>query len=276
MLTGRRCAVLGSPVAHSLSPVIHRAAYEWLGLDWRYDAVEVDEAGFDAFVDSLDGSWRGLSCTMPLKEVAALAGTPDEDVVLTGAANTVLLDAPRTVHNTDIPGLIDAFRAAGVSRVEHAAILGNGATARSAVVALARLGARGITVLGRNPERVGQLVSWAQDAGLPASAGAWSEGVPGEAEALVSTVPAAAAATVLPATAPAPEGRLRAVFDVIYHPWPTPLAAAAQASGVLTLNGLDLLVHQAAHQLKHMTGQIVPVSVLESAVRAEVLRRSAT
>ena len=85
-----QAAVLGSPIAHSLSPVIHAAAYAHLGLDWSYGRVELQPGGFADFVNGLDDSWRGLSVTMPLKEVAAECGIPDEDVRLTGVANTVV------------------------------------------------------------------------------------------------------------------------------------------------------------------------------------------
>src|SRR4051794_12969885 len=102
--TSRRAAVLGSPIAHSLSPALHRAAYIELGLDWTYDAIECDEAALPAFVQSLDASWVGLSLTMPLKRaVLPLLAEMSETVRLTGAANTVLFRDGRTVgDNTDV------------------------------------------------------------------------------------------------------------------------------------------------------------------------------
>ena len=108
----RRCAVLGSPIAHSLSPVLHRAAYDALGLDWSYDAVEVSEDGLPGFLDGLDGSWRGLSLTMPLKRtVVPLLDEMSARAAQARAANTVVLDAGRRVgHNTDIPGAVAAIR----------------------------------------------------------------------------------------------------------------------------------------------------------------------
>lgn len=268
MLT--RCAVLGSPIGHSLSPVIHRAAYAQLGLDdWRYDAYEIDAAGFPAFLAGLDDTWRGLSCTMPLKEAAAACGEPDDDVRLTGVANTVVLDrGARAVHNTDIAGFADALRAAGADPWGPALLVGNGATARSALVALHRLGASRIQVLGRDEARVAAFVRWARERALPAEpAGASSTDV----RVVVSTVPSVGTDELLRRLAGL--GALEVVFDAIYHPWPTPLAARAAALGVTVLSGLELLVGQAAHQIRLMTGHDVPPEILMSAVRAELSRR---
>jgi shikimate dehydrogenase len=272
-----RAAVLGSPVAHSLSPVIHRAAYDWLGLDWSYEKVELEREAFAPFVDGLDASWRGLSVTMPLKEEAARCGEPDDDVVLTGVANTVVLEADgRRVYNTDIPGLIAALTAAGVSQVRAATLVGNGATARSALVGLVRLGAEEVDVVGRDPQRVQAFLDWAH-AALPVEVHARTWGAPLDPgdDVLVSTIPAAGMDNLLDHLGVVGEpGELGAVFDVIYHPWPTPLAARAATAGATVVSGLDLLVHQAAHQVRLMTGRDVPVDVLMSAVRAELQRRS--
>ena len=266
--------MLGSPIAHSLSPVIHRAAYARLGLDWSYHAIEVQPDGFDAFVDALDDTWRGLSVTMPLKEHAARCGEPDDDVRLTGVANTVVLGERRQVHNTDIPGLIDALAGQGLTRVRSATLIGNGATSRSALVALVRSGAELVEVQGRSPERLADLRRWAEGV-LTVEVQPRSLGAPldPECELLVSTVPSAALQTHLQTLEVEHCPALRGVFDVIYHPWPTPLAQHAALRGVALLSGLDLLVHQARHQVRLFTGMDVPVETLMSAVRAELRRR---
>src|SRR6478672_13023433 len=150
----RRLAVVGSPIAHSLSPALHAAAYRALGLDWVYERHEVREHELRGFVDGLDGSWRGISATMPLKdELARLADECDRIVALTGAANTLLLadDGRRIVRNTDVAGVERALRDAGLERAEHAVIAGAGATARSVLVALDGLGLRSATVAVREP-----------------------------------------------------------------------------------------------------------------------------
>ena len=128
-----RAAVLGSPIEHSLSPVIHLAAYAHLGLDWGYERVELQPEGFVGFVDALDDTWRGLSVTMPLKEQAAVCGVPDADVSLTGAANTVVPGPVRHVYNTDIVGLMDALRVEGLHELNVATIIGNGPDALTRV-----------------------------------------------------------------------------------------------------------------------------------------------
>ncbi len=271
-----RAAVLGSPIEHSLSPVIHLAAYAHLGLDWGYERVELQPEGFVGFVDALDDTWRGLSVTMPLKEQAAVCGVPDADVSLTGAANTVVPGLVRHVYNTDIVGLMDALRVEGLHELNVATIIGNGATARSAAVALARSGVRVIEVQGRNPDRLAEFRDWAEHACdvevQPRSLGAPLDPA---SDVLISTTPSAALQGRLDTLAIELCPALRGVFDVIYHPWPTPLAQRASEAGLTMLSGLDLLVHQARHQVRLFTGMDVPVEVLMSAVRAELERRGA-
>ena len=157
----RRCAVVGAPIAHSLSPALHRAAYAALGLDWTYGAVLVDSAGLEEYIDGLDESWRGLSLTMPLKRtVVPLLDTSDDWVRLSGVANTLVID-PGSRHgfNTDIPGAIAAMQERLPSPPESAVVLGGGATATSVLLALAELGCRAVTVLVRDPARAEETVA---------------------------------------------------------------------------------------------------------------------
>ena len=153
---GRRCAVLGSPVAHSLSPALHRAAYRELGLDWRYDAMEVDAGGLAEFLGSLGPEWRGLSLTMPLKRVVMpLLAQVSDTARLAGVANTVLVGDDGTLagHNTDVTGMVRALGERDVHRVATATVVGGGATATSALLALSRLGCHDLTLLVREPDR---------------------------------------------------------------------------------------------------------------------------
>ena len=263
-MTGRRCAVLGSPIAHSLSPALHRAAYAELGLDWVYEAHDVTEDRLPGFLDELDGSWRGLSLTMPLKR-SVLPLLDD----LTGrgqqaqAVNTVLLErGRRTGHNTDVPGISTALRERYDGVVERAVVVGGGATAASAVLGLADLGCHTVTLFVRDADRARAT---AETAGRHPSRPTvdvhllGSEPVP--ADVLVSTIPARAqTASVLTLAEP-----VRAVFDVIYDPWPTPLARSTRGERVL-VSGLDLLVHQAALQVALMTGaDEVPLAAMRRA-----------
>jgi shikimate dehydrogenase len=263
-----RCAVAGSPIGHSLSPVLHRAAYAHLGLDWQYERHEVGEGGLAAFVAGLDATWRGLSLTMPLKhEAVRLATEVSELAQRVGAANTLVLGPGGAyADNTDVPGLAAALRERGVGSADRAAVLGGGATAASAVAALAGITGR-VDVVVRDPARAAGVLQVADAAGIACTLLPWRDADSALAAPLVvSTTPKGAAdglAGHLPA-APA------VLFDVLYDPWPTPLAAAWGAAGGTVLGGLDLLVHQAVLQVELMTGQVVPVDVLRAALAGPV------
>lgn len=258
---GRRCAVLGSPVRHSLSPVLHREAYAELGLDWTYTAVELTEAGLAGYVGALDASWRGLSVTMPLKRRAAeLADELDPWAARSGVANTLLLADGRVRGlNTDIPGAVAAITAALGPRppvVGRAAVLGGGATAASMLLALGELGVATVTVRVRDPARAtaglaAVLAAGLADGALPeVSIEPLDAGPPDSVDLVVSTLPEGALAeeqVALWSGSPV-------VFDASYHPWPTRLAVAAGDAGATVVTGLDLLVHQAVLQVEAMTG----------------------
>ncbi|HEY0237696.1 MAG TPA: shikimate dehydrogenase [Friedmanniella sp.] len=260
-----RCAVLGSPIGHSLSPVLHQAAYAELGLTgWSYGRAEVRGDGLAAFVDGLDDSWRGLSLTMPLKvAVLELAGVTfvSDAARLTGAGNTLLLDGPaRQVHNTDVGGLVSAVRQVASAAVETVTVVGSGATARSSVAAAAELGAHRVHVLARDPQKAEALRPLAAAVGLELVVVPWGS-TPPHADLLVSTVTAGAVDDRAEALA----GSADLVFDVVYDPWPTPLADAAGRAGVRVLDGLDLLVGQAVLQVELMIGQRPSSAVLRAA-----------
>ncbi|MDX6375345.1 MAG: shikimate dehydrogenase [Nocardioidaceae bacterium] len=263
-----RCAVLGDPVDHSLSPVIHRAAHVALGLsDWQYDAVQVPAGGLSAFLDELDpAQWRGLSLTMPLKrEAVPLLGSYDEWVRATGACNTVLLEPDGTRHglNTDVTGALMVLNEHDVP-MQRAVVLGGGATATSLLLALAERGMRHATLVVRDPDRAAQTVH-----AVLAHRSAPSVEVVGmdaveelTGDVLVSTVPASAQTPELLASV----AGVPVVFEVVYEPWPTPLTAEAERSGRTVLNGLDLLVAQAVNQVVAMTGRYdVPAGAMRRA-----------
>ena len=258
----RRCAVLGSPIAHSLSPALHRAAYAELGLHWTYDRFEVGEDGLADFVAGCDATWRGLSLTMPLKVIALELGEVDPLAAQVGAANTLVFDDDgfRRLHNTDVGGLVWALRRAGVDALPRVTLLGTGATARSALLSVAQLGARQVTVVARTVTRVEPLADLGRSLGVEVRPLPWSSQLP-PADALLSTAVAGAADSLAEAAA----GSAPLVFDAIYHPWPTALAVAADATGCRLVNGLDLLVGQALLQLELMTGHAVDPAVLYSA-----------
>jgi len=259
-----RLAVLGSPIHHSLSPAIHRAAYEELGLDWTYVAAEVAAGGLSAWVNSLDEDWRGLSLTMPLKrEVVPILAARHPLVDVVGAANTVLLSQNGLAgFNTDVFGIVAALRAAGLARVSHVHMFGSGATAASALVALAQLGARRVTVEARTVENAAPLLSIGQRLGIEVLVIplVFESRVARDVDLVVSTTPGGAA--VAP---PIREAiRRRAVlFDVAYSPWPSPLARDWLEVGGRVVSGLDMLLYQAVGQVRvFLTGD--PDLVLEN------------
>jgi shikimate dehydrogenase len=254
--TGRRCAVLGSPIGHSLSPVLHRAAYDALELDWSYDAFDVTEETLSGFVAGLTPDYRGLSITMPLKAAAIPLCSHVSDVgQLVGSVNTVLLEADgsRFGDNTDVAGLVAALNEHGVDRIDSAVIVGTGSTAASALAAVVGLGATRIVVLARTPVKAARLVEIGDRFGSEVKVAAAPLGRAAEAasgDVLVSTIPAAAQA----AHAGALAGLAPVVLDVTYHPANTPLVAAATAAGSIVVPGFSMLVHQAARQVELMTG----------------------
>lgn len=263
----RRAAVLGSPIAHSLSPVLHRAAYRELGLShWSYDRFEVDEDALPGFIDGLDRSWAGLSLTMPLKRaVIPLLDGISDTASSVEAVNTVVLtaDGRRYGDNTDIPGMIAALRERGVERVPSAAVLGAGATASSALAALARICTGEVTAYVRSAARAEEMRGWGERLGVAVRIADWADAAGAfEAPLVVATTPAGTT-DALAAAVPERPGTL---FDVLYDPWPTSLAAAWSRNGGAVVGGLDLLVHQAVLQVEQMTGaEKAPLAAMREA-----------
>jgi shikimate dehydrogenase len=262
--------VLGSPIAHSLSPVLHRAAYAALGLEgWTYDAYDVTADRLADFLADLDRSWAGLSLTMPLKAaVLPMLDGASPLVEAVGAANTVLLrDGRRLGENTDVPGMVAALATHGVSgagSVPSAAVLGGGATARSALAALAAVTGE-VTVYVRTPDRAAALDATAGAVGLGLTVRPWSRVVEAlGARLVVNTTPAGAADPLVAAVPPS----VGTLFEVLYEPWPTPLAAAWVARRAGVVDGLDLLVQQAALQVGLMTGVDLEAAELAGLMRS--------
>ncbi|MGI5400260.1 shikimate dehydrogenase [Streptomyces sp. CA-135486] len=263
----RRAAVLGSPIAHSLSPVLHRAAYAELGLaHWSYDRFEVDEAALPGFLDGLDSSWAGLSLTMPLKRaILPLLDGISDTAASVEAVNTVVFtdDGRRIGDNTDIPGMIAALRERGVDKVDSAAVLGAGATASSALAALSRICTGPVTAYVRSAARADEMRGWGRRLGVEVHIADWAEADAALSAPLVIATTPAGATDDLAAEVPERPGTL---FDVLYEPWPTALAAAWPARGGAVVGGLDLLVHQAVLQVEQMTGRApAPLAAMRAA-----------
>lgn len=259
----RRAAVLGHPVSHSLSPVLHRAAYRALGLDdWSYDAADVDAGELADHVAGLDATWAGLSLTMPLKGPAFdVASWVSPLARATGAINTLVRrDDGWHGDNTDVHGLVVALREAGIEHLTELLVVGSGATARSAVEAAGRLGASRVTFMVRGSARP-ETVAQAGRAGLEVAQtplGRW----PPVVDVVVATVPPASTSTWA--------GTLttggRALLDVVYGGGPTPLMLAASRAGYAVVPGTEMLLHQAAEQVRSMTGHAPPVAAMRAAL----------
>ncbi|MDH6552640.1 shikimate dehydrogenase [Streptomyces sp. SAI-208] len=263
----RRAAVLGKPIAHSLSPVLHRTAYEELGLTgWSYDRFELDEAALPGFVERLGPEWAGLSVTMPLKRaVIPLLDGISDTAASVEAVNTVVFteDGRRLGDNTDIPGMVAALRERGIEQVDSAAILGAGATASSALAALARICTGEVVAYVRSEARAAEMRQWGERLDVEVRTADWADAAEAlRAPLVIATTPAGATDALAHAV---PE-RPAALFDVLYDPWPTELAARWSMIGGAVVSGLDLLVHQAVLQVEQMTGlSPAPVDAMRKA-----------
>src|SRR5215218_7243248 len=242
-----RAAVLGRPVSHSLSPLLHRAAYAALGLtDWSYDALDIGAEDLPVLLAGLDEEWRGFSVTMPCKQAAVdVADVVEPLPGLLHAANTLVrTGAGWRAENTDVGGIGMALQLAGVEEVGAATLIGAGGTAAAAAVALASLGADRVDIVVREPSRAADVTR----------------------VLVVSTVPIGAQPHLLHL----PWRRHHTVLDVLYAPWPTPLAEQVTAVGGRVASGLDVLFWQATAQVELMTGLPAPISAMRSALDAAV------
>jgi shikimate dehydrogenase len=263
-----RAAVLGKPVAHSLSPVIHNAGYAAAGLTgWAYTAIECAESELAGLVGGLGAEWAGLSLTMPLKEVALeVADRVSPVAAAIGAANTLVRDEHGWyAENTDAPGIVAALAAAGVTRAAEVAVLGAGGTARAALAAARDLGAR-VTLYARRPAAIAALAPVAASLGVELVGARWDGAARcAAADVVVSTVPKGGADDLATGISWRPSAVL---FDALYEPWPTPLAAAAGRAGCPVVSGLDLLLAQAVGQFERFTGVPAPVAAMRAALAA--------
>jgi shikimate dehydrogenase len=261
-----RAAVIGRPVSHSLSPLLHRAAYAALGLtDWTYDALDLGAEDVPVLLAGLGEEWAGFSVTMPCKQAAvAAADLVDPLPRLLGAANTLVrTDAGWRAENTDVGGIGMALQLAGVEEAPHAAIIGAGGTAVAAAVALASLGAERVDVHVREPARATDLLHVLGVLGVTTEVSRLGTAAP-EAPVVVSTVPIDAQ----PALAAFGWRPHHTVLDVLYAPWPTPLAQRVTAAGGRVIGGLEVLFWQASAQVELMTGRPAPIGAMRAALEA--------
>lgn len=265
-----RCAVLGAPIAHSLSPAMHRAAYAELGLDWTYDAIEVGEDALESFLADVTGEWRGLSLTMPLKRVALeLVDVCSDVATAVGGVNTILFDDGSSAgENTDVPGAMAALREHGLDEARTARIVGAGATAASIGYALGVLGIKDVEFFVRDVPRAERTVQVVRDTGVEVRVLTLDDLMLEKVDLLVSTVPGDAIGSRSHELVES----ARAVFDIAYDPWPTALVTSAEQHGLDVVTGLDLLAHQAAAQVALMTGEDIDPDLLRQTALVALAR----
>lgn len=269
----RRAAVLGHPISHSKSPALHTAAYARLGVDIGYSAIDVTVAGLPAFMESLraEDSWCGLSVTMPLK--SAMVREVDEvrgAGALLGVINTVVFEydggaVRRAGYNTDVAGIVESVRYAGVATTPHAAILGGGGTSAAAVAAVHELGADHVDVFVRDAGRAGDAEAAAAAVGISLSVRPLTEAATAVAgtDLVISTFPPRAADDLAEELAALPGTGAGVLLDVAYDPWPSRIAEAWRGHGGAVVPGLEMLMYQAAEQIRLFSGCDVDTAVID-------------
>jgi shikimate dehydrogenase len=262
--SARAAAVLGKPIGHSLSPVLHRAAYQALGLTgWRYDAIECGEDELAGLIAVAVPEVVGFSCTMPLKrEVLRVADSVSAEATAIGAGNTLLRIENRWfAENTDWIGIRNALSEKGISTNGAVVVLGAGGTAQATLAALAN--ADSVTVLVREPARTADLRAAAERLDVDVAIGRLTDqDALAAADLVISTLPQGAADSVASSSWRCDQ----ALLDVIYDPWPTPLAQSFSAAGATVVSGASVLLHQAVRQVELMTGSVAPIPAMRAAL----------
>ena len=258
-----KAAVLGSPISHSLSPLLHRTAYAQMGLSASYEAIEVKADTLSQFMGERDETWTGFSLTMPLKEEAiAYADHVDDLAKRINSANTLYKDGGVwRATSTDIIGFSQALKFHKIDINGHVVILGAGATARAAAAACDGF-ATHITVINRSLSRVQGMSDAVIESEL--SFLDWDNlSVLNDADLVISTAPAGVTDSIeLPQKTSVP------FFEALYKPWPTPASALWTSRGGTVIDGLDLLIHQAMAQIEIFTGKTFDAASMYSQLRS--------
>ncbi len=258
-----KAAVLGKPISHSLSPILHNAGYQAQGLPHTYERHEVDESGLGKFVQDLDSDWMGLSLTMPLKVAAfGVVDVLTPLVEISGSINTLVLGDQIVGYNTDIYGIVQACDEVGLVSPQSCTIIGSGATARSAIVAAREMGITQIELLARNSQAIVECDAIANELGITLIAPAIDESQWHRSDLVINTTPANVAGQLLPEV----EAVKGLLLDVIYHPWPTQIASRWQDAGGAICPGYLMLLHQAAAQYELFTGIEAPITQMRAAL----------
>lgn len=279
-VTKRRFAVIGSPISHSRSPRIHRAAYHFLALDWTYDAFDVEEQDFAAFIRDLPADFHGLSVTMPLKRKAFdLCGFRDHFATQTGVVNTLIRgESEWSGFNTDVTGGTKVLQDLGLAKFGSAVLLGAGATAVSMLVVLDHLEFRSVTVCARRQEQLREISTFAESLNIDVRTHLLSgdsdeqlEQMTFAADLIVNTLPGDVSASLGLSKQSA---RQTALFDINYDPWPSPLCELWESVGGAHADGLELLVQQAVIQIRLFVSGDAARALEDEPQVIEVMRRA--
>lgn len=245
-----KLTVVGSPIGHSLSPVLHEAAYRMLGLDFGYDRNEVAKGQLAEFVGK--GSYKGLSVTMPLKQEAfSLSTIRSEAARLTQVVNSLVFSHGKWIgDNTDVFGLSKVI--ASIDNLDRIHLIGSGATTRSALLAISLTSPLSlVSVSARNPEALSDVIEFADSLGLNAEARDLDPDDTSGIPLLMSLIPSGAMTEFWSALADSEIERKGKFFDVSYQPWPS---ESAKAWGIDNcISGLEMLIWQAVAQVRFFT-----------------------
>ena len=261
-------AVLGSPITHSLSPFLHSLAYEYLGVQARYEAVEVKSGQLQDFLTNTDKN--ALSLTMPLKEEALTVSHVVSDIAqrITSGNTLSLTDGLWSLTSTDVLGFDFSLDMHRIKEIETVIVIGAGATARAAVASVSKI-AKSVLVVTRNPDRISAMnqASTAEVTYLP-----WElTNQLNTADLVINTTPRNAADYSVASV----EKPMGAFFEVLYNPWPTVLSKVWAQSENLVIDGLDLLIHQGISQVEIFAGVSVDRHELYRLMRTEALAKLA-
>ena len=263
-----KAAVLGSPISHSLSPALHNAAYEELGIDIEYTAIDTAIEALAQRISELSDDDVGYSLTMPLKrDVLTLVSEWSPLVEQTGCANTVYRNSQGkwALENTDIFGITNTIRQAGIEAIECATIIGSGATGRSALSALADLGVREVTCIARNRVSAERIRSQGDALGIRVEWADLAQGISFAGEVVISTVPSGAQGQIMGNISA--QQRLPVLLDISYNPWPSVLARYwKENGGGEALSGIEMLLWQASAQVELFTGLPAPIDAMRDAL----------
>lgn len=267
-----KAAVLGSPISHSLSPSLHRAAYMALGRDVDYTAIDTPAEMLAQRISELDDNSLGYSLTMPLKrDVLGLIDNQSDLVIQTGCANTVYRDAEQNwaLENTDVFGIVQTIKCANLVPFNSASIIGSGATASSALSALAELGVTEITCYARNQKAFSLLRDQSDSLGVNFQAVNLSGKIVLAGDLVISTVPSSAQSRINEALTA--DQSLPVLLDISYNPWPSGLAGYwGMHHGGAVLSGVEMLLWQAWAQVELFTGEQAPIEVMRAALPKEL------